>query len=284
MILVADSGSSKTDWIITSVNADPIEFTTKGINPFFVSEKEIAKIIAQKTEIKNNLDKIDEVHFFGEGCTSPDKREIVSNALSTVLKNAFINVETDTLGSVYATCGDSKGFTCVLGTSSSVAFYDGAEVSASTHGLGFILGDEGSGSDLGKRLLTSFLYGRMPGALKRKFQAEYSLTKDLIITNVYQRQLPNLYLSSFSQFLSSNRGNPFVEELLDEAFQAFVDTNLAPYSYYQSYPCHFVGSVAYFFKDVLETVCLKNKLKLGKVLRQPVRDIAEFIIRQNEAV
>lgn len=284
MILVADSGSSKTDWIITIDQSESVAFSTKGINPFFINEREITRIFSQDAEIKKYADKAKEVYFFGEGCSNPDKREMVSNGLSQVFRNAFINVENDAVGSAYATCGKSQGFTCVLGTGSNIAFFDGTEVQYGKHGLGFILGDEGSGVWFGKRLLTSFLYGKMPRALKIDFKETYNIDKEAVIKNVYQRPLPNIYLASFAPFMSKHRTEPFIEELLIEGIETFVHTHIMQYPDYRHFPCHFVGSIAWNFRDVLERVCKKHYIKVGKVLAHPIKELSEYILKERVEV
>lgn len=280
MILIADSGSTKTDWILKFNDSEYLEFTTKGINPYFVNDKEICKVLSAYDEVQEFNSRIKEVHFFGEGCSTPDKREIVSNGLSKVFSKAYINVENDALGSAYATCGNSSGFTCILGTSSNIAFYNGKEVQEGVHGLGFILGDEGSGTYFGRKLITACLYDTMPATLKASFLKEYPITKDIIIKNVYQEPLPNFYIASFSKFLSGHRSEPFVEDLLYNGFDLFIKSHLLTYPAYQSHPCHFVGSIAYYFQDVLASVCSAYKIKMGKVLSKPIKDLADFIIKK----
>jgi len=280
MILVADSGSTKTDWILRSGEGESIEFTTKGINPYFQTDKDICKVLSAYDEVQEYNSRIKEVYFFGEGCTTPDKREVVSNGLSKVFSRAYIAVETDALGSAYATCGSKKGFTCILGTSSNVAFYDGEIVHEGTHGLGFVLGDEGSGTYFGKKLITHYLYDKMPASTRKEFKKGYDINKDIVIRNVYQEPLPSYYLASFAKFLSSNRGDEYVEDLLVKGLEEFVFSHILPYPAHQSYPCHFVGSIAYHFQDVLVEVCSRHKIKVGKVLSNPIHDLADFIIKE----
>ncbi len=279
MILVADSGSTKTDWILKFDTTESLEFSTRGVNPYFFNDKEICKVLSNYPEIQEYNSRIKEVYFFGEGCSTPDKREIMSNGLSKIFSKAYISVENDALGSAYATCGNSKGFTCILGTSSNVAFYDGQNVQEGVHGLGYVLGDEGSGAYFGKKLITSYLYNLMPPHLHRSFKKEYGITKDIVIKNVYQEAHSNFYIASFSKFLSKYRQESFVEEMLFEGLDTFIKTHLLPYHQHQSYPCHFVGSVAFYFKDVLEEVCTLHKIRLGKVLSNPIKDLADFIIQ-----
>ena len=201
MILVADSGSSSCDWMLNVPDSKPIAFRTKGLNPFFVNEKEIERVMKEVPEIIPYIPEIKELYFFGAGCSTPDRREIVSNALSTIFPDAFIAVESDLLGSAYATCGESKGFVANIGTGSDISFFDGNVLSPSMHGNGYVLGDEGSGAWFGKMLITSFLYNTMPKDLHKKFQDSFRLTKDIVIKNVYQRDRPNAYLASYASFM-----------------------------------------------------------------------------------
>lgn len=282
MILVADSGSSKTDWILAGENGELTEFSTKGINPYFTSDKEISRLVAREQVVKTHAEEISEVYFFGEGCSNPDKREMVSNGLSVIFKNAFINVENDAIGSAYATCGNDKGFTCILGSGSNIAFFDGKEVHPGVHSLGFILGNEASGAWFGKKLVTSFLYETMPRDLRTAFKKDYTIDKEIVIRHVYQRPLPNIYLSSFTAFMSRHRGHPFIETMLNEGIEIFFDTHLKPYPDHTKYPSHFVGSTAWYFRDVIEAVCKKHNVQVGKVLAHPIGELLKYI--QSESV
>ncbi len=282
MILVADSGSTKTDWIlqIQPDGAENLQFSTPGINAFYITDKDIARLFLMDDTIRRYADKVSEVYFFGEGCSNPDKREMVSNGLTLIFKNAFISVENDTVGSAYATCGDDQGYTSVLGTGSNIAFFDGQQVHYSHNGLGFVLGDEGSGTWYGKKLLTSYLYGKMPSHLRKRFQAQYGVTKNNIIQNVYQRPLPHLYLASFAPFLSTNRGSRFIEELLAEGFETFISSHVLPLPDYQQHPCHFVGSIAWYFRDVLQNTCQRHGVQAGKILSHPIKELSQYIFHK----
>lgn len=278
MILVADSGSSKADWTITISDTERVEFSTKGINPFFVNEKEICKLLSGYKEVQQYNSKIKEVHFFGAGCSSPDKREIVSNGLSKVFSKAFVNVEDDVLGAVYATCGKDKGFTCLLGTGSNVAYFDGETAHYGQHGLGFILGDEGSGAYFGKQLVTAYLYGQMSVSLKKAFESSYKIDKESIIENIYQKASPNIYLASLSRFMSLQSEDKLIRSILYDGFEQFVKVHLLSQPNFQAYPCHFVGSISYFFQDTLKAVCTKHKIKLGKLIEKPIHGLTEYIL------
>src|SRR5476651_1099058 len=210
MILVADSGSSKTDWLLENPDGEPEEFKTDGLNPYFLTEKEIAKTIqTQGAELVKRNFKISEIFFFGAGCSNPDRREMISNALSQVFPKTFISVDSDLLGSAYATCGKEKGLCCVLGTGSNISFFDGEDIFEGKQGLGFVLGDEGSGSWFGKALVRDFLYGNMPAEIAKAFNERYHLDKETIIKNVYQKPKANSYLATFARFLNEVRTSAY---------------------------------------------------------------------------
>lgn len=282
MILVADSGSSQSDWMLALPDGKRLAFTTKGLNPFFVNEKDIAKIIQNADEILPHAEQVTEVYFFGSGCTSPDRREMVSNALSQLFTNAFIAVETDLLGAAYATCGNRKGYIATVGTGSDVSFFDGEEVLGSQQGVGYVLGDEGSGVWFGKQLITHFLYGSMPADLAAAFDERYRLNKETVIRNVYQRATPNAYLASFAPFMAAYSDHPFIEELLKKGFTEFVMANIKPFPDHGDYVCHFVGSIAYFFIEQLREVCEQRGVKIGKVLSRPINELFNYIVQREK--
>ncbi len=277
MILVADSGSTKTDWIAYKPE-QKISFSSQGLNPFFVNAQDIARILLKKKEVNNIADEVKEVYFFGAGCLHVDKREIVSNGLSAVFKNAFISVDHDLMGSAYATCGNNKGLACILGTGSNIAYFDGETVFSGKHGLGYVLGDEGSGSYFGKKLVTAYLYGKLPKELSEDFKASYAISKDSVIEQLYQRAFPNTYLASFSRFMYSHQQHPYIQNLLKEGFQEFIDTNVKSYKNYKSLACNFVGSISYYFETELRETFNKNNLLVGKVVKTPIEGILDYIL------
>lgn len=283
MLLIADSGSTKTDWILTSLTEGKLlEFRTSGINPFFMSERDIIKILQNTSEIQPYLKKVNEIYFFGAGCSSPDRREHVSNALSQIFKNAFTNVEDDLAAAAYATCGQSEGLSCILGTGSNITYFDGHEVKPGKHGLGYILGDEGSGTYFGKKLITSYLYDTMPAHLLKAFKQQYHLNKAEVIKQVYEKPAPNFYLASFSNFMSQYTSDPFIIELLKVGFDEFVQTNIKSYPDCKRLTCHFIGSIAFHFQDVLREVCEANEIQTGKILKHPIEELNQFIINREK--
>lgn len=279
MILVADSGSSKTDWRGYSPENE-LSFSTQGINPYFLNANDIFKILSKKKELAAFADDVKEIYFFGAGCSSPDKIEVISNGISSYFTNAYVSVEHDLIGSAYATCGEKAGLTCILGTGSNISYYDGKDVHDGAHGLGYILGDEGSGTYFGRRLITNFLYNQMPPELSAEFKIQYSIDKEMVITNIYQKPAPNIFLASVSRFMVDHIEHPFIQNILHEGFQEFVDTNVKDYPNYKNLDCHFVGSIAYYYQDVLREVCAKNEVRVGNILQKPIDGIYKYILKK----
>lgn len=279
MILVADSGSSKTDWMAYSPN-QKLSFNTQGLNPYFVSSQDIPTILSKNKDLAQYAQAVKEIYFFGSGCSSPDKHEIISNGLSAFFTNAFISVDHDLMGSAYATCGDKEGLTCILGTGSNISYFDGKTVHHSNHGLGYILGDEGSGTYFGKKILVSYLYQTMPQDLRVFFKKAFAVNKTTVIENTYQKPFPNSYLATFSRFMIAHKAHPFVQEILHQGFQEFIDSNIMSYSNCKKLDCHFVGSVAFYYQEELKAVCAKNQLTVGKILQKPIEGIFEYLLKR----
>ncbi len=277
MLLVADGGSAVTDWILLLPNKEKLSFSSKGMNPYFLSEKEIIKVLNSIKVLDNYADLITEMHFFGAGCNTPDKREVVSNALSIRFKNAFINVENDWLGSAYATCKDQPGLTCILGTGSNISYFDGKHLHEGVHGLGYIFDDEGAGTSLGKKLITDFLYGKMPRELADKFSTQFNIDKESVIEHIYQKPLPNFYLASHNIFLVQHKEHPYCYDIVEKELESYIVTHIFPYQNYENIQCHFVGPVANNFKEILADLCQKHKVKLGTILESPIQELFNYV-------
>ncbi|WP_442796346.1 N-acetylglucosamine kinase [Pelobium manganitolerans] len=278
MLLVADGGSSKTDWILQPQNnQNPQKFATGGLNPFFWTEKEMIRSLNAFKPFNAVADQVSEIHFFGAGCSSPDRRELVSNALSHRFKNAFVAVESDSLGSAIACCKDKPGIVCTLGTESNVSFYNGEENFPSKLGLGYILGEEASGTYFGKILVTDFIYERAPKEILKAFDREYRLNKETVIRNLYQKPMPNYFLASFAEFLSICYDHPYIQNLLYRGFDEFVKTHILLYPDYKNYNCHFVGSIAFHFQEILKSVTDSYEINFGGVLEKPIDELFAWI-------
>ena len=279
MILVADSGSTKTDWLGYH-SGKTISFNTQGINPYFLNAQDIYKVLSKVQMLSEFTNEVKEIYFYGAGCSTPDKHEVISNGLSLFFPKAFISVENDLIGSAYATCGDEKGLICILGTGSNVSYFDGVATYDSNYGLGYILGDEGSGTYFGRKMITSYLYQHMPEDLRTLFAKDFEIDKETVITNVYQRPLPNTYLAGFSRFMYDRRDHPFILQILEDGFQEFIDVNIKDFKDYKIIDCHFVGSISFYYQDILKRVCERNGITVGKVLQKPIEGIFNYILKK----
>lgn len=277
MLLVADGGSSKTDWILQHPDKSLEKFHTCGLNPFFLSEKDISRILQTYKAFNTIADEVSEIHFFGAGCTSPDRRELVSNSLTARFKNAFVSVESDLLGSALATCKNKPGFSCLMGTESNISFFDGRDILQGKHGLGYILGEEGSGTYFGKILLTDFLYQRSPEDISTSFYQSYQMNKELVIKNLYQKSMPNYFLASFANFMSAHINHPYIQNILNTGFHEFIKTHICSYPNNKDFYCHFVGSIAFHFQKNLKDACAEYEINVGEILEKPIDNLFEWI-------
>lgn len=276
MKLIADSGSTKTDWCLMDGNIVMKRIKTKGFNPFFETEKEI------EYELSNALvpkiprgTKIDAIHFFGAGCT-PEKAPIVARALMMqVSDEARVEVCSDMVGAARALCGNEPGIVCILGTGSNSCEYDGKKIVKNVSPLGFILGDEGSGAVLGKILVGDLLKNQLGEELKEKFLTQYKLTTAEIIDRVYRQPFPNRFLASLQPFMEDNLDNEAIFYLVMEAFSHFIARNVMQYDY-QHLPVHFTGSVAYAYRKVLEKSAELTGIQLGIITNSPMEGLIKY--------
>lgn len=271
-ILIADSGSTKTDWLILETGQAPIAKKTLGLNPYVMSSDEISREVNQAFSANVSFD---EVHFYGAGCRG-SQVEVMTDALGRALNlNARAHVHSDMLGAARAVSGNDDSVVCILGTGSNSCLYKGGEIVANVSPLGFILGDEGSGAVLGKRLLGDVFKRQLPEPLIEAFQKEYGLTIDDVVRRVYKEPLPNRFLASFVPFLANHMSEPSVTQLLEEEFTRFVQRNLMAYGH-PHLPVCFVGGVAYCFHDLLAQVVKANGLKMGTVIKAPMDGLARY--------
>jgi glucosamine kinase len=270
--LIADSGSTKTEWCLLK-NNKPTLFTTQGMSPYFVNAEQIAQII--KTEVFPFLkkNKIDEIHFYGTGCKNPANLKMFKKVFEKLFPDAFAEVDNDLSGAAKALCGNEKGIACILGTGSNSCYYNGKKIVKNSPGIGFILGDEGSGAYLGKKVVQHFLYNIFDDDLRARFDAKFLTSDSEILESVYKKRLPNRYLASFAIFLAENRGNYMIENIIEDGINDFFYTHIVNYSESTKLPIHFTGGIAYGFKDVVAQLCKNYDLQLGNILRSPMEGL-----------
>ncbi len=273
--LLADSGSTKTEWCLLNGRSRKT-FYTQGLSPYFLSAEQIEYII--KEELKPRLKKTapEEIYFYGTGCSNTENVKEVRKAIQKVFETATVHVDHDLMGAARALCGHDKGIACILGTGSNSCFYNGKKIMKNSPGLGYVLGDEGSGAYLGKKVIQYFLYKTFDEDLMDRFNAKYHTNSDEILTAVYKQPLPNRYLASFVTFLVENRGHYMIENIIEDSFNDFFFNHVYKYRESWTMPINFTGSVAYGFRDVLKDMCTSYELQLGKVLKKPMDGLVKF--------
>lgn len=278
MKLIADSGSTKTDWRLLSEGKVVSGFETEGVNPYFKSSEEVLKLLKYQvvTQLTDETEVL-EIYFYGAGCSSEIKNKKLAEDFKQVFINASIYIKHDLLGAAIASCGNEKGIVAILGTGSNSCLFDGSNIIEEQNSLGYILGDEGAGSNIGKRLLIDFLYGRTPEHITKKMKQELKLSKEVILDNVYKRPLPNKYLASFVEWISlSIKEDEYLQRVVLRSFDEFFITHLIRYEDYKNINLNVVGSIGYHFKEYLYIVAFKHDMKLGKVIKKPIDGLIEY--------
>lgn len=275
MKLIADSGATKTHWLLINDNHEEQLIQTMGINPFHQSEEFIFQII--HNELKNSLkldsNGIKEVFFYGAGCIAETKG-VVIKALQQSFPQADIHVESDLLGAARALCQHNEGIACILGTGSNSCLYDGENITDNISPLGYILGDEGSGAYLGKRFIGDCLKRQLPADLCEGFMNEYQLTRTDILNKVYKEKMANRFLASLTPYIHKVKERPEVHHFLLDCFNQFFLRNIRPYG--KNFPISFAGSIAWYFKEEIETAANDNGYTVGTFLKDPIKGLARY--------
>ena len=281
MILVADSGSTKCDWILIDSQSNQHKTNSMGFNPFFHDADLVYSKLMENELFIEYRNRVSEVYFYGAGCSSEARNRIIANGLKRVFSSAeTVLVDHDLKGAALSTSQGDTGISCILGTGSNSCYFDGTKVMEKVPALGYILGDEGSGSYFGKILLSEWLYHRMPEELAEDFAKEYNLTKEGIFEAVHHKADPNVYLASFSPFISKHLDHPYFREMVYDGLDKFVNIHVLCYDNYKDVPVHFVGSIAYYFKEVLQKVAIKYSFTVGKIEKRPVEPLTQYHINK----
>lgn len=275
MTLVADAGSTKTDWLLIGPDGITEHIQTAGINPVRDSIAQITSTL--NGELLSGLSSYPSptrIYFYGAGCIDPFRHSVLE-ALTAIWPCATINVESDLLGAARALCGNRPGIACILGTGSNSCYYDGVSIVQNISPLGYILGDEGSGAVLGRTLVADVLKRQLPEHLCNEFLSSHQLTQADIIQRVYREPQPNRFLASLVPFIEEHRHEESIHALLIHAFDAFFRRNVLMYGHPQL-PVHFVGSIAHIYEPELRQAATPLGLTIGTILRQPIHALADF--------
>jgi len=274
MILLADGGSTKTEWCAAEDGKLVQRVITKGMNPYFQSEDEISGEVQSVLLPQLKTSTFDALYFYGAGCL-PEKIPMMQQALSKHLDLKMIEVHSDILAAARGLSGKNPGIVCIMGTGSNSCFYDGEKVVSNVSPLGFILGDEGSGAVLGKLLVGDILKNQLPAGLKEKFLQQFDLTPAAIIERVYRQPFPNRFLASLQHFLEQNIDVPEIRALVLNAFKAFLNRNVKQYDY-QNHKVHFVGSIAFHYQEILEVAIGECGMQLGNIVQSPMEGLVAY--------
>jgi len=275
MILVADSGSTKTEWKILK-DGDPLEsIYTSGINPYFLSNEEIYNLLQKEA---GELSKIifRKIYFYGTGCNSESKFYTVKEALTRFFQNNEVFIGSDLLAAARSLCQDEPGIACIMGTGSNSCYYDGTEIVANVAPLGYILGDEGGGAVLGRKLISGILKKQLPAKVIDTFFDTYKLTQSDIQESVYMKPFPNRFLGQFAKFIALNIEVPELQDIVVTSFDDFLKRNVLQYPESGELPIHFTGSIAFHFRPFLEKLLEKNNLRLGIITLSPIDNLMKY--------
>ena len=281
MILVADSGSTKTNWCLLQSNRS-LYFDTEGFNPYFVSSNHIVESLSNHLPTTLEPTNISEVHFYGAGCFE-DKTIIIKEAMSHVFPNARSFVGLDLLGSARAVLGDQKGFAAILGTGTNSCIYDGQQIIANIDSLGYLLGDEGSGYYIGRKLLGDYIRSYMPMEVKEEFYKTYGHSREYIMEKIYSEKLPNRFCAGFTHFISEGKSNSsYLRSLVKSSFVDFFEGLVSQYDNYQQYTFNCTGSIGFAFKEILSETATEYGMEVGSILKTPIEGLALYHLPEND--
>lgn len=277
MILIADCGSTKTDWVLLNGSERVAQVFTQGMNALLLSEDQMADIIAKELMPHISADDVTEVYYYGAGCINAEINSAVERAIRRNMPKAgAVEINTDLLAAARALCGNKPGIACILGTGSNSCYYDGEKIVDNVSPLGYILGDEGSGAVLGKRLVGDVLKRQLPAHLEEEFYKTFNLDRGAIIQKVYREPGGNRFLASLSPFLSKNIEEPAIHRLVLNEFKAFFVRNVENYANYKELPVNFVGSVALHYRSVLEEAASALFITIGTVIKSPMQGLVKY--------
>lgn len=276
MILIADSGSTKTNWCLADEvsGSDIWQSQTSGINPFYQDKKTIFSLL--KNEFTVSLPDRISLYFYGAGCSGNDAKTIVYEPLKAYFNPVTLAVESDLMAAARSLCQQSEGIACILGTGSNSCYYNGKEIARQIAPLGYILGDEGSGADIGRRLVSDILKKQLPPAIAEQFFITYSFTPEQILEHVYKNPFPNRFLARFATFVSENITEPALHNLVRSGFNKFFTRNISHYPQAKDHPVNFTGSIAYYFEDILKESAMANGFQTGIITRNPMEGLIRF--------
>ena len=276
-VLIADSGSTKTDWVLLKGSEIIKRIKTIGFNPYFQSIDQISLEILNnlKPHLIEDLNKIKIIHYYGAGCSTFENCKLIEDCLTLTLNVPKINVSHDLLAAARALCKKDTGIACILGTGSNSCLYNGKFILENVPSVGYLWGDYGSGAQIGKNFIREYFEGNLPSDLKKAFEKE-GYNREEILHNVYKKNMPSRYLASVSMFVGKHKEHPFVEKVLLECFDSFFVHLVNKYTDARSYKVHTVGSIGFYFKHHFLKVATKLGYEIGNVIQSPIEGLINY--------
>ncbi|MGI9548230.1 MAG: N-acetylglucosamine kinase [Flavobacteriaceae bacterium] len=278
MVLIVDSGATKSDWIALDDKGKELFITqTLGLSPEVLTREVIEDRLANNFELSRNRQKISHLYFYGAGCGTERMKKFLKSIFKKYFPKAGVDIKEDTFAAIYSTTKlGHQGIVCILGTGSNCSYYDGRQLFQKVTSLGYIPMDDGSGNFFGRKLLRDYYFNKMPQELGIKFAKDFDLDADTIKENLYKQPNPNTYLATFARFLIENKDHPYCKGVIDKGLQQFVNNYIMQFELATKVPIHFVGSIAHFLKDELTRVLERNDLIPGVIRRRPIEGLVEF--------
>ena len=277
MIFIVDSGSTKTDWIALDDSGQVLFSTqTLGLNPKVLPSAILTERIINNYDLYQNREKVSHVHFYGAGCGVDSPARRIEKVFTEIFTQSNFSILEDTYAAVYAaTEPNDPAIVCIMGTGSNCTYFDGKEIDQRITSLGYVLMDEASGNFYGKQLIRAYYFKTMPEALAKKFEDQYDLSPDTIKENVYRRENPNTYLAKFAQFIIEHKQVPEMKTIIKDGLQRFISHQILQFEDAKDVPIHFIGSIAHYLQDEIDTALKKNGLRLGNVVKRPIDGLVE---------
>ncbi|MGB0395778.1 MAG: BadF/BadG/BcrA/BcrD ATPase family protein [Flavobacteriaceae bacterium] len=277
MIFIVDSGSTKTDWIALDDSGQVLFSTqTLGLNPQVLPSAILTERIINNYDLYQNREKVSHVHFYGAGCGVESPARRIEKVFTEIFTQSNFSILEDTYAAVYAaTQPNDPAIVCIMGTGSNCTYFDGKEIEQRITSLGYVLMDEASGNFFGKQLIRAYYFKTMPEALAKKFEDQYDLSPDTIKENVYRRENPNTYLAKFAQFIIQHKQVPEMKTIIEDGLQRFISHQILQFEDAKDVPIHFIGSIAHYLQDEIDTALKKNGLRLGNVVKRPIDGLVE---------
>lgn len=277
MILIADSGGSKTDWRLLRDDGAIDQASSPGFNPYYQPIDDLRKIIREVLLPKvHQPDNVKEVNFYGAGVSSEKNQATIRDAFREFFPEAQIQIGWDLLAAARALCGNEPGIACIMGTGSNSCLYDGKNIIDNVANLGWILADEGSGANIGRKFLVDYLRKKLPPDLAKQFHTRFPLTREQFLEKVYQEEKPSAFLASFAKFIFQHLKEPYCYQLIYSSFAEFYENNVMEYQNYQNLKVHFTGSIAFYFSDILRQVANDKGITVKNILEGPIAGLTLY--------